>query len=162
MPTTMFKPEREQDVHAGVREAVDPDALPAEAVNGGSSTICEHEQGEQAHADEDGDRAVAVRERPEPRPDPGCLGVVRRRDGRLSVHARSPSCVPNKPAGRKTRDDDEDPEDGGLRPGQVAEVRAGHFDEADEEAADRGAEQVADPAQDRRGERLEAGLEAEA
>ena len=37
---------------------------------------------------------------------------------------------------------------------------AGHLDEADDEAAERRAGDVADPAEDGRGERLEAGLEA--
>src|SRR3954454_14067616 len=65
------------------------------------------------------------------------------------------------PAGTEHQDHDEDGEDRDLGPAREAKLRGQHGDEGDDEAADRRAGRIADPAENRRGEGKEAGEEAE-
>src|SRR4029079_13264402 len=59
------------------------------------------------------------------------------------------------------QDHDQDDEDDRTGPARLAHRLREDLDEGDREAADRGSCEVADPAEDRGGERLESGVEAE-
>ena len=63
--------------------------------------------------------------------------------------------------GLEHQDRDQDPEDEGVRPVRREEAVTERIDEAEDERAEHGALQVADPAEDGRRERVEAEPEAE-
>src|SRR5579864_9021586 len=86
-------------------------------------------------------------------------GSDRRKDLRRS--GTSGHLDPEEPDWPEGQDEDEDREDQGLAPLSAEERPAEDVDDADEEPADAGADDVADATEDRRGERDDAEVKAD-
>ena len=95
--------EGQEHEHAGVREAVDPGVLGLERREGRHGGQHRQDGRHDGHPDDDAHGAVAGAHLGEPHPEGAPPPAARGGEILDGAHARSPTCWPRRPAGRKTR-----------------------------------------------------------